>query len=160
MITEFKIFEKTDKYINFLIKGKDVIVKLDYNKMDRDDVDYIKTFDLSYHELIDYGIWNYIATSQRKYAIGSSYSFMKGFNVNSDEVENSINQEIICIDDKAGPFGGKPTVIEGKLYLLNSYNRETKKCKIKNDNRFIRVSADRFCKTKNNYNNDIGKYNF
>jgi hypothetical protein len=159
MITKFQIFEKTN-YVNFNIKGDNIIISLHNNKMDREDVDNIKLSDLSYNELVDYGIWKFIAISQRKYAIGSSYSFMKGFNINNDEVENSINQEIICIDDKAGPFGGKPTVVEGKLYLLYSYNRETKKCKVKNDNRFIWVSAERFCKTKNNYNKIIGKYNF
>ena len=153
MITKFKIFEKNK---TFNIKGQNIIVDLSNNKIN--DIDYIRSFNLSYQELIFCDIWRHITNSQRKYAIGNKYSFVEPYGrIKTTEVESCIGQEILCIDDKAGPFGGKPSVKEGELYLLYAYNRETEKCKIKNNGRFINIGIDRFCKT--DINVDTIKYN-
>lgn len=156
MITQFKIFEKMK---TFTIKGEQIIMDLSNNKIVN--VDHVHSFNLSYQELIFCGIWSHISNSQKKYVIGSSYSFVEQYNrIRNEEVEKCIGQEILCIDDKAGPFGGKPTVTEGKLYTLYGYISEwnKEKCKIKNDNdKIIHISPERFCKT--DINVDMNKYN-
>jgi hypothetical protein len=155
MITNFKIFEKTK---TFNIKGQSINFELSNNKIY--DVDIIKNLDLSYQELIDCGLWQHITISQRRLVIGDTYSFFYGNfgDINHNKVKECIGQEVLCFNDKAGPFGGKPSITEGKLYDIYNYNDKTKKIKIKNDDgKFAQVSVDRFCKTSINL--DIFKYN-
>lgn len=151
MITKFKIFEKSK---TFNIKDQNIIVNLTNNKID--DIDYIRSLNLSYYDLVDSGIWSHITNSQRKYAIGDTYSFIQPFGrIKHEEIKKCMGQEILCIDDKAGPFGGKPTVTEGKLYTLYGFNEEVnrEKIKIKNDrDNFIQISPERFCKSDINVN--------
>ena len=153
-----KSFEKKSPNATFNVKGKDVVLDLSYNKVIN--VSYLRSLNLSYEELVDSDIWSHIAISQRKESIGNSYSFMK-YNIsqltgqwyseiNNKEITNCIGKEIVCINDKPGPYGGKPTITEGKTYILYGYspilNKE--KCKIKNDtDHMILISPERFCKS-------------
>lgn len=156
MITKFKLFEKI---ITLNVKGQNIDFTTSYNKIY--DTKYVKNLNLSYNELVDSGIWKYITTDQRRLVIGDSYSFLyddRGGSLDDDRVRKCIGSEVICFNDKAGPYGGKPTITEGKIYQIYDYNSETKKIKIKNDEgRFIHIYPDRFCKTTLSLN--VDKYN-
>lgn len=153
MITKFKLFEKI---ITLNVKDQNVSFTTSYNKIY--DPEYVKKLNLSYNELVDSGIWKYISTNDRRLAIGDSYSFLEGIGLSDDRVKKCIGHEVICFNDRAGSYGGKPTITEGKLYQIYDYNDDTQKIKIKNDEgRFIHIYADRFCKTSLSLN--VNKYN-
>lgn len=143
----------------FEVKGKIVYLHIDRGKYLVDFYDQLSKLDLSYEELVDSGIWKYVTNGDKRRVIGDTYSFVSKYNhVKVREVVECIGHEIVCINDKAGTYGGKPTITEGKLYNLIGYNGETEMIKIRNDNgRVVSISPSRFCKTKMSI--DISKYN-
>jgi len=168
MITEFKIFETIQNSKIFNIKGNDIEIPLERNKIS--EVSDIHLLDLSYQELVSSGIWLYLTKFQRAQAIGPSYNLVQryigGFSISMAEKrimtelrQTCVGSEILCWDDKVGTFGGtKPTVTEGKEYFILEYNPKNEKFKIVNDGgKIIYIQAKRFCKTELNIH--IDKYN-
>jgi len=92
----------------------------------------------------------------KEYNVGDYITYSVRISINLSEVNNSNGSTILCFDDKPGEFGGKPTITEGKEYVVHDVKLE--KIKIKNDNnRLITLSIDRFCKTQ--FGVDVSKYN-